>query len=250
LWLSLGAIAGQKIIATHSGDLLARVPLTAIRRFCRKNGKVQVCSVQPGVLTPEEEKRVDFHLQNCRGELLFARCWLLSEGESEYWVFREAADILGYDLDRLGIRIVNTRYSGVEILVKVANELGIGWCFVGDGDDQGQNDGATCQNYLQGRNAAEVICVLPRRNIEVVLCESGFGQIYEAHVSPQKRDKITATKCSPKYWDQVVSAQPKKEKPVRIREVMAEMRAAGPESVPLTLKAAIEAAIKTAENQA
>ena len=122
LWVSLCAIAGQKIIATHSGDLLARVPLTAIRRFCRQNGKVRVCSVRPGLLTPEEEKRIDFHLQSCRGELLFARCWFLGEGESEYWVFGEAADILGYDLDRLGVRFVNTRYSGVEILVKVANE--------------------------------------------------------------------------------------------------------------------------------
>jgi len=247
---SFGAIVGQKIIATHSGDLLARVPITAIRRFCRQNGKVKVCSVQDGVLTPEEEKRIDFHLQNCRGELLFARCWLLSEGESEYWIFREAADILGYDFDRLGVRIVNTRYSGVEILVKVANEMGIGWFFVGDGDDQGQNDGATCQEYLQGRNMSEVICVLPRPNIEVVLCESGFGHIYEAHISPQKMSNVTVKMDSPDYWVQVVSAQPNKEKPTRIREVMVEMRARGPEAVPLILRAIIEAAIKTAEAQA
>lgn len=189
-------------------------------------------------------------MQNCRGELLFARCWLLSEGESEYWVFREAADILGHDLDRLGVRIVNTRYSGVEILVKVANELGIGWCFVGDGDEQGQKDGAICQKYLQGRNATEAIFVLPLPNIEVVLCEAGFGYIYEAHVSPQKKSNITAEKGSPDYWTQVVSAQPNKEKPARIREVMAEMRTKGPGAVPLTLKAAIEAAIKIAEIQA
>lgn len=250
LWVSLGAIAGQKIIATHSGDLLARVPLTAIRRFCRQNGKVQVCSVRPGVLTPEEEKRIDFHLQNCRGELLFARCWLLGEGESEYWVFRETADILGYDLDRLGVRIVNTRYSGVEVLVKVANELGIGWCFVGDGDGQGQSDRAVCQKYLQRRDATKVICILPRPNIEVVLCESGFGHIYETHVSPQKKSRITVTKGAPDYWVQVVSAQPNKDKPTRIREVMVEMRAGGPKAVPPTLKAIIEAAIKTAEIQA
>jgi putative ATP-dependent endonuclease of OLD family len=249
LWVSLCAIAGQKIIATHSGDLLARVPLTAIRRFCRQNGKVRVCSVRPGLLTPEEEKRIDFHLQSCRGELLFARCWFLGEGESEYWVFGEAADILGYDLDRLGVRFVNTRYSGVEILVKVANELGIGWCFIGDGDLQGQSDGTICKKYLQGRDPAKLICVLPRPNIEVVLCESGFGHIYEKHVSPQKKGKITAKKGSPDYWVQVVSAQPNKDKPTRIREVMAEMRIRGAGSVPPILKSVIETAIKTAEIQ-
>jgi len=249
LWVALGAIAGQKIIATHSGDLLARVPLTAIRRFCRINGKVQAYSVRLGMLTPEEEKRVDFHLQNDRGELLFARCWLLGEGESEYWVFKEAADILGYDLDRLGVRIVNTRYSGVEVLVKVANELGIGWCFVGDGDEQGMKDAAVCKKYLKEQDQTERICVLPQQNIEVILCASGFGHIYEAHISPQKKDRITATKGSPDYWVQVVSAQPNKDKPARIREAMAEMRAGGPMAVPTILKSVIEAAIKIAEIQ-
>lgn len=250
LWISLNAIAGQKIITTHSGDFLAGVPLTTIRRFSRQNGKVHVCSIRRGLLTPEEENRINFHLQHCRGELLFARCWLLCEGESEYWVFREAAAILKYDLDRFGIRIVNTRYSGVEVLIKVANGLGIGWYFVGDGDDQGKNDGAICQKYLQGRDAAEAIHLLHRPNIEVVLCESDFGHIYEEHVSSQKRDKITVEKGSPDYWIQVVSAQANKEKLTRIREVMVEMRAGGPKKVPPSLKAIIEATIKTAEIQA
>ncbi len=250
LWFSLNSIAGQKIIATHSGDLLARVPLTAIRRFFRQNGKVQVSWVRPGLLTAEEEKRIYFHIQSCRGELLFARCWLLGEGESEYWVFGEAADVLGYDLDQLGVRFVNTSYSGVEVLVKVANALGIGWYFIGDGDSQGQMDGKLCQKYLQGRDAAKLICILPRPNIEVILCESGFGHIYEKYVSPQKKDKITATKGSPDYYVQVVSAQPDKGKPTRIREVMAEMRLGGQGSVPPILKSVIEAAITTAEIQA
>lgn len=250
LWASLGAIAGQKIIATHSGDLLARVPLTAIRRFCRENGAVVVRAVNAGTLTTDEEQKVDFHLQSCRGELLFARCWILGEGESEYWVFREVADILGYDLDRLGVRFINTRYSGVEPLVKVATALGIGWYFVGDGDDQGRNDEKTCQQYLRGRDPAKHICVLPWPNIEVVLCESGFGHIYEGHISEQKKGRITAAKGTPGYWAQVVSAQPNKDKPSRIRESMADMRTRGAGSVSPSLKTMIEAAIAIAEAQA
>ncbi|MCX5855668.1 MAG: DUF2813 domain-containing protein [Deltaproteobacteria bacterium] len=249
LWASLGAVAGQKIIATHSGDLLSRVPLTAIRRFCREKGAVVVRAIQPGMLTTEEQLKIDFHLQSCRGELLFSRCWLLGEGESEYWVFREAADILGYDLDRLGVRFVNTRYSGVELLLKVASKLGIGWYFVGDGDVQGRTDAETCQKYLQGEDSAKHISILPQANVEVLLCESGFGHIYESHISAQKKHFITTTKGDPMYWQQVVSAQPKKDKPSRIREVMADMRIRGAGSVPHALKTMIEASIAIGEVQ-
>jgi len=48
LWAALDAISGQKFIATHSGDLLARVPLSAVRRFCTENGATVVKSLQPG----------------------------------------------------------------------------------------------------------------------------------------------------------------------------------------------------------
>ena len=63
LWAALDAISGQKFIATHSGDLLARVPLSAVRRFCKENGVTVVKSLQPGTLTAEEERKVDFHVQ-------------------------------------------------------------------------------------------------------------------------------------------------------------------------------------------
>jgi putative ATP-dependent endonuclease of OLD family len=250
LWAVLEVIVGQKIIATHSGDLLARTPLAAIRRFFRKDGVISVGYVKPGTLSEEERRRIDFHLQSSRGELLFARCWLLGEGESEYWVFKEAADILGYDLDRLGIRVVNTRYSGTELLVKVANDLGIAWYFVGDGDDQGRKDKEICNEHLQGRKANKHLCVLDQPNIEVLLCESGFGHIYEKHISNQKRHLISAAPGSTDYWPQVVSAQPNKDKPARIREVMDEMRAGGSTQVPEKLKAIIESAIALAGTQA
>lgn len=249
LWTTLHAISGQKIIATHSGDLLARVPLGAIRRFCVEKGAVVVRYLQPKTLTAEEEHKVSFHIQSARGELLFARCWLLGEGESEFWVFNEAADILGLDMDRSGVRFVNTRYSGVEPLLKTANAFGIGWLFVGDGDKQGKDDAATCETYLAGRPKALHICCLPCPNMEVLLCMGGFGKVYEDHVSSQKKGTITAKQGSPDYWKQVVDAQPNKEKPSRIREVMAIMRQQGTPSVPPLLKQIVEGTVAIAEAQ-
>ncbi len=247
LWNTLQAISGQKVIATHSGDLLGRVPLGSVRRFCFENGSVVVKSLKPNTLTPDEEQKVSFHIQSARGELLFARCWLLGEGESEFWAFREVADILGHDMDRSGVRIVNTSHSGVEPLLKTANAFGIAWLFVGDGDKHGQDDAKTCKRYLAGRLEAKHICLLPSPNIEVLLCTAGFGQIYESHISPQKKATVTSVKGTPAYWEQVVDAQPSKEKPSRICEVMTAMRQKGKPSVPSSLKKIVEDAISLAE---
>ena len=49
---------------------------------------------------------MQFHMLKTRGELLFARCWLLGEGVTEYWALSETAKTLGIDLERHGIRIV------------------------------------------------------------------------------------------------------------------------------------------------
>ena len=250
LWTALAEIRGQKLIATHSGDLLASVPLHNVRRFCRQDGKATARWLSPGTLTSIEEQKVAFHLQSTRGELLFARCWLLGEGESEYWLFSETADILGYDLDRLGIRFVNTRLSGVEPLVKVANAFGINWCFVGDGDSQGKSDSEKCTALLAGRDGSKHIFLLTTQNIEVLLCTEGqFGSIFESNVSPQKKQNVTAQKGTKKYWEQVVAAQPNKDKITTIHSVIAEMKKAGQSSVPPILKEILKASVELAEAQ-
>jgi putative ATP-dependent endonuclease of OLD family len=243
---ALEAVPGQKLIATHSGDLLACVHISSVRRFYRKDGITRVGFLEANTLSAEDLQKIEFHLQSSRGELLFARCWLLTEGESEYWVFSEAAKILGYDLDHWGIRVVNTRQSGVEILVKTANDFGISWYFVGDGDLQGESDKHTCEKYLKKKESPKYLHVLRYSNIEILLCAEGFGHIYEAHVSEQKKDTITAKRGTLPYWEQVVKAQRNKEKPARIREVMVEMRQKGKASVPKELVEIIEATILSA----
>lgn len=247
LWTALDAIRGQKIIATHSGDLLSRVPLGSIRRFCRENGNVVIKQLRKGTLEPDDQRKIEFHLLNSRSELLFARCWLLVEGESEYWLFTGVADILDHHFDRLGIRVVNTRLSGVEPLVKVANDFGIAWSFVGDGDQQGQKDKAACEKYVKAQEIPQRLTVLNQPNIEVFLCENGFGHVFEAHISDQKKHLMTAKKGARKYWEQVVEAQPNKHKPAIIHEVLAEMKSKGKKSVPEELKRIAQAAASLAE---
>lgn len=77
-------LTGQKIIATHSGDLVTSVPLSALRRLRRKDGAIVVHQIEDGALTEDEIHKLDYHVRAKRGNLLFARCWLLVEGEVDW----------------------------------------------------------------------------------------------------------------------------------------------------------------------
>jgi len=249
LWSALEAIPGQKLVATHSGDLLARVPVARIRRFARREGKVHVFRVSPATLSAEEQRKIDFHVRSSRGDLFFARCWLLVEGESEYWALSELAILMDLDLDRLGIRIVNHKNSGVEPLVKLANALGIEWFLLADGDAAGKQDEVICSAHLQGRQAQRHIRVLDHANIEVMLCEAGFGGVFKSHISQQKANTITLGEGDAGYWDQVLRALDRTPKPQVIREVMDRVQQGGLDSAPESLREALQAAKALADGQ-
>ncbi|MFO0129077.1 MAG: ATP-dependent nuclease, partial [Pseudanabaena sp.] len=95
---SLGAflesLVGQVIVSSHSGDLLSRVPITSIRRLYKKNGQTVVGQIQTNALTSEEERHFDYHVRITKGSHLFARCWLLVEGQSEFWFFPEVIALM------------------------------------------------------------------------------------------------------------------------------------------------------------
>jgi putative ATP-dependent endonuclease of OLD family len=248
LWRFLDTIKGQKIIATHSGDLLARVPITAIRRFCRRDGGIKVCQLQPATLNNDERRKIDFHIRNSRGELLFARCWLLVEGETEYWLFNEVADILGYDLDALGIRVVTYSAGGLEPLIKVANDLGIDWYVLADGDQEGRKKYAkVATDQLPDEGVQGQIVLLCQNNIELFLCTSGYGYVFNRHISEQKRQDITASQGDDGYWEQVLKARDNVPKPAVIREIADEIHGQGAEAVPQLLQDIILSVVHLAE---
>ncbi len=178
LWKVLQSLKGQKIVATHSGELLAAVPLKSIRRLARKAGKVEVFQVKSGTLNPEDERKIAYHVRAKRGNLLFAKSWLLVEGESEFWFLPEAAQLLGYDFELEGVCCVEFAQCGLAPLIKLAADLGIEWHVLGDGDQAGQSYAATARNYLAGVPEPRRITVLPRRDIEHCLWHHGYSQIY------------------------------------------------------------------------
>ena len=99
----LQSLGGQKVITTHSGDLLAGVPLSKLRRLRRKGSEICVYRLEAGILDPHEVAKLDYQIRAARGSLLFSRCWLLVEGETEGTFFAECARTYGCDLYTEGI---------------------------------------------------------------------------------------------------------------------------------------------------
>lgn len=204
-WSVLQGMKGQKVVATHSGELVSSAPLSSIRRMMRVGDRIEVGQVKESTLSEEDERKVDFHVRRARGELLFGDVWLLGEGECEYWIFSAAAAAIGLDLEAAGIRVVDSfAQSGSVPLVKVADDLGIHWHCVADGDEAGQHTANSLRPLLDGRPEAKHITILGYDNIEHLLCEEGFGDIYEAAIGTGQREELNPG-TGPAYWKEVAA---------------------------------------------
>lgn len=248
LWKTISGFQGQKIVASHSGDLLASVPLNAVRRVARKNGKVEVFKIRDGTLNADDDRKVSFHVRSKRGSLLLARCWLLVEGESDFSLLAALAGIQGTDLDEEGVACVDFQASGgLKPLVKVANDLGIEWHVLSDGDDQGKNDVKTAKALLNGRPEADHITQLAEKDIEHLLWAHGYDAIYEGAVSNRRRTAFTIAKGTAGYESQVIKAAvDSTSKPFLAFAVAEKAKERGAAGVPAPLAGVIAAAVKLA----
>ena len=237
-------LPGQKLLSSHSGDLLASVDPYAVRRFIRRGSDIHVYRIQPGSLTNDETRKFDFHVRRSRGELLFARCWLLVEGETETTLLTGAAEAIGLELERAGVRCVEFSQTDVGMLAKIANQLGIEWYCVLD-DDSGRTKYENPVRAQFGAASEADRLIFPYHNVERFLCESGFGDLYEARMSPQKQQP-TSPHGTVAYWEEVLDALPKGySKPAVALEAVLKMKTEDV-AVPPTLKSIFEKAIALA----
>ena len=242
----LSDFVGQKLISTHSGDLLSSVSLKSLRRLRRIGDEVKVFQLNDGAIGEEELRRLDHHVSRHRGGFLFAKIWLLVEGETDETVFQEAARILGFDLFGLGVCCFKFTEIGVEPFVRLADQFGIHWIVVADADGAGNGYVATAQGCLNGRNFADHIRQIPAWDIETYLSINGYGHLYKASISQQLLGlyPITDPEESVEYWKHVVTKlQPKKGKPTRVAGVLEEMEKPGSAGVPQYLRDVIALAV-------
>ena len=247
LWSTLDKLVGQKIIATHSGDLLAAVPLKAIRRLARRNGKVEVFRVLDATLDARELQKVTYHVRAKRGGLLFARCWLLVEGETEFTMLPELARLLGHDFDIAGVCCVEFAQCGLKPLIKTAKDLGIEWHLLADGDGAGQSYAKTADGLRGEDPTVARITSIVEPDIEHCLWHGGYQSAYESAVDKNHKLMVTSAPGVAQYPTEVIDAAIKStSKPYLSYAIIAEAAKVGSPGVPAMLKSGIEAAIKLA----
>ena len=252
LWQLIERIPGQKIISTHSGDLLSEVPPESIVRLHKDGPTGPTTKAFRFVSVPLDSndlRKFNFHIRRDRGELLFSRCWILGEGETEGTLIPESARVLEKNLERAGIRFV-TYQSGIslETCLQVANGMGIRWVVLADNDEQGRNSITTVQKHLSGRAESEALFVIPKpaADIEEYLCCNGFQDVYLNLLSKQTRKKVKVSPDDPEYPLQIARALPPRLKTRAAQDILMVIRD-NPQSVPQLFEEIIEAAIKLME---
>lgn len=178
-WNLLALMPLQKIATTNSGELLSQVALEQICRLVREPDRVAAWRIGPEGLSAEEARRIGFHIRVNRPSALFARCWLLVEGETEVWIINELARQRGYHFAAEGVKVIEFAQSGLKPLLKYARRMGIAWHVLTDGDEAGKKYAATARSQLQPHEQeSDHLTQFPAPDIEHFLYKQGFSDVY------------------------------------------------------------------------
>lgn len=90
-------------------------------------------------ISDSELQELETYARRIRGEIFFARKWLIVEGQSEYLLVHTLAQELGYGLDEHGVAVIDAQNNGnPATFAALARAFSIPWLAVFDGDSAGQ----------------------------------------------------------------------------------------------------------------
>lgn len=241
-WAVIEALGSQTVVATNSGELLSSVPMEYLRRLVRHDRHVRVHRLNDGSLTERDLRRVAYHVRARRGGVLFARSWMLVEGESEFWLMTQLADVLGYDLEAEGVRLIEFAQCGVAPLAKLANDLGLPWHLLADGDASGSIYTREATSFLEGQDRSKRISALGFPDVETCLWHEGFSDVYLA--AARLAPRPDGYEPPPKRI--IAKAVRKRSKPYLALAVAEAAAERGRGSIPAVLREAIEESVAMA----
>lgn len=230
-WHLLNLLPLQRVTTTNSGELLSLTPVEQVCRLVRESSRVSAWRLGPGGMNAEESRRIAFHIRFNRASSLFARCWLLVEGETETWVINELARQCGHHFDAEGVKVIEFAQSGLKPLIKFARRMGIQWHVLVDGDEAGKKYAATVRGLLNNDRELERdhLTALPALDMEHFMYRQGFDDVY--HRVAQIPDNV------PMNMRRVITkAIHRSSKPDLAIEVAMEAGRRGVEAVPTLLK--------------
>jgi putative ATP-dependent endonuclease of OLD family len=131
-------------------------------------------------MSDDEIGELDRYAQRIRGEIFFARAWLLCEGPSDFTIIHYFAELLGKRLDDACVTVIDFQNNGtIGAFVSLARTFDIPWIMASDGDAAGQGFAKTAAEKCSTRaEADDRVRVLPELDLELFLVKNGFAGEY------------------------------------------------------------------------
>ncbi|HGN1706542.1 TPA: DUF2813 domain-containing protein [Providencia rettgeri] len=230
-WGLFSLFSLQRITTTNSGELLSLAPLEDLCRLVRNTNKVSAYRLNENDLSTEELRKISFHIRFNRPSALFARCWLLVEGETEIWLMSEFARQCNYYFETEGIKVIAFAQSGLKPLLKFANKMGIEWHVLTDGDEAGRKYAATATHYANKINSPDRdrLTMLTAPDMEHFLYREGFRSLYHEIADIPDNAKVSTRRV-------IIKAISRTSKPDLALATVNRAAEMGPDSIPLQLK--------------
>jgi len=180
LRIQLDVLPGQRIVSTHSTQLVCEAPPRSLRVLRRSGGAFTVYRLSAESL--EDTARFRRFVERPFGEFFFTRLVIFGDGAAE----RDALPVLlakelGTSPAALGVTIVDCESMGhpqVPKLVAAADELGLPWICFADKDPAGAAALSKITDPDTGNpltNSSPRVVVAGAKAIEQLLLDSGYG---------------------------------------------------------------------------
>jgi putative ATP-dependent endonuclease of OLD family len=125
---------------------------------------------------PDDElAKLETWARRVRGEIFFARKWLIVEGQSDYLIMHTIAALMGHHCDDHGISIIDAMNSGnPSTFAALARALSIPWAALFDGDDAGKRYLTEIKNrHFPPAEITTRCTLLPKGDLEEQLTQDG-----------------------------------------------------------------------------
>jgi len=248
----LEKMSGQILVSSHSGDLLSRVPVMALRRLYKKDGEARVGRIEQMTLTSDEKRHFDYHVRVSKGAHFFARCWLLVEGQSEFWLFPRIASLMNATIDEKNFAIIEfSQGGGPPPFIKAAKALGIEWLVVADGDNAGTKYIEAARGCLDNEQEHDHIFQLQNKDLEHEFWHAGYDCVYKNAVEPSELKKLEEQFASAEEPDDFTKAVinkaiSRRAKPELAFEIAAEVERRGIDALPQSIKDIVSQVVQLA----
>ena len=126
-------------------------------------------------------ERFNYHIRRTNAHLLFAKVWILAEGQTDVMLVDEAARLMGVDFNALGICCVPFQHADVALFCHAAKRLGIRLVLFAEGDLNGQKSLKSFNKITGGeRPYFEAVELVKGETLETYLEHNGFDDVYTA----------------------------------------------------------------------